>query len=119
MGKWHSIQKSFGYAFQGVRTAVKREPNIRIHIIFALLALLLAAFLDFSYIEWIILFLTIFFVIMLELINTAMEALVNLVSPEIKDEAKVAKDVAASAVLFAAIISIVVGIVLFVPKIMR
>ena len=61
---------------------------------------------------------TIFFVIMLELINTVLEALVDLVSPEVKDEAKVAKDVSAAAVLFAAFVSVIVGVLLFGPKLL-
>lgn len=89
---------------------------MRIHIFFAVSAIALAAILQFSVYEWILLTLTIFFVIMLELINTVLEALVNLVSPEIQPEAKIAKDVSAAAVLFAAFISIVVGLLLFGPK---
>jgi diacylglycerol kinase len=116
MGLKHSTIKSFSYAYSGVKTAIKNEPNMRIHIFFAVSAIALAAILQFSVYEWILLTLTIFFVIMLELINTVLEALVNLVSPEIQPEAKIAKDVSAAAVLFAAFISIVVGLLLFGPK---
>jgi undecaprenol kinase len=118
MGIQHNVARSFKYAGQGVITAIKREPNLRIHIVFAVIALSLAAYLGFNTVEWIILIIVIFFVIMLELINTVLEALVNLVSPEIKDEAKVAKDVSAAAVLFAAILSVIIGVILFLPKLM-
>ena len=117
MGIHHSVTRSFKYAGEGIKTALKNEPNFRIHIFFAVIAIILATVLGFNYIEWILLFIVIFFVIMLELINTVLESLVDLVSPDIKGDAKVAKDVSAAAVLFAAFISVVVGIILFLPKI--
>jgi diacylglycerol kinase len=119
MGLQHSTVKSFSYAFQGVKTAIKNEPNLRIHVFFALSTLIAAAVLKFNVIEWILLMMTIFFVIMLELINTLLESLVNIISPEYNKEAKVAKDVSAAAVLFAAAISVVVGILLFGPKLLQ
>lgn len=118
MGLRHSTIKSFSYAANGVKTAIKNEPNMRIHLFFAATTVTAAALLGFNIYEWILLTMTIFFVIMLELINTVLEALVNLVSPEIQPEAKVAKDVSAAAVLFAAFISVIVGILLFGPKLM-
>lgn len=118
MGKNHSARKSFGYAFKGVRTAFKREPNFKIHIIFATAILVFALYLRFSLIEWIILTFTIVFVITLELLNTVLEALTNLISPDISEEAEVAKDVSASMVLVAAMLSVIVGMILFIPKIL-
>lgn len=117
MGLKHSLPKSFGYAFQGIKTAFKNEPNLRIHTFFAIAALLMGAYLRLSKIEWLILAFTIFWVISLELLNTVLEAVVDLVSPEIKGAAKIAKDVSAACVLCAAILSIIVGVVLFLPKI--
>jgi diacylglycerol kinase len=119
MGLKHSTAKSFSYAFQGVKTAIKNEPNLRIHIFFAVTTLISAWILNFNLFEWILLMMTIFFVIMLELINTVLEALVNIVSPDFNKEAKVAKDVSAAAVLFAAIMSVIVGVLLFGPKLLN
>lgn len=116
MSKEHSTPKSFVFAFSGIREALKNEPNLRIHFLVGLLAIVLAFYFSFTSIEWIILLITICFVLMVELINTSLEALVNLVSPELKTEAKLAKDVAAAAVLISAVLSIVVGIFLFLPK---
>jgi diacylglycerol kinase len=116
MSRFHSTTKSFGYAFEGVRTAFKKEPNLQIHTIVGMAVLVFAGVVGFSLFEWIILLFTIAFVILLELVNTSLEALVNLVSPDIKPQAKVAKDVAAAAVLLSAILSIIVGILLFFPK---
>ena len=116
MGLKHSTTKSFGYAFQGLKTAFLKEPNFRIHIFFAISALIVAGLLGLAPFEWIILTFTIFWVISLELLNTVLEALVNLVSPEVQPYAKTAKDVAAACVLMSAILSIMVGLILFVPK---
>lgn len=118
MGLKHSTIKSFGYAFEGIRTAYKNEPNLKIHTVIALLALAVGALLGLSTTEWLLLSFTIFYVITLELLNTVLENVVNLVSPEIKSFAKVAKDVSAACVLLAAILSVIVGFVLFIPKIL-
>lgn len=117
MGISHSTSKSFSYAFEGVKTAWKREPNFKVHLAIGTIAIILAFILGFTTVEWLILIFTIFLVVILELINTALEAIVNLVSPEVKEEAKVAKDVSAATVLLTAILAVIVGLVLFLPKI--
>lgn len=116
MGIAHSTPRSFVYAFRGMVTAFKEEPNFKIHITLASLAIILGFVLQLPTLEWLVLVLTICIVLVVELINTALEEIVNIVSPEIRPEAKIAKDVAASAVLISAIASIVVGALLFVPK---
>jgi undecaprenol kinase len=119
MKKNHSLINSFYYAFQGISTAFKNEPHLRIHTFFAVLALTFGIILRLSYIEWLLLAFTIFYVITLELLNTVLENIVNLVTPEINPYAKIAKDVSAACVLTAAFLSIVVGIALFLPKIIN
>lgn len=114
----HRLSKSFGYAFQGLHTSLREEPNFRIHLTFAIAAMILGAVLGLTTLEWIILMFTIFFVIILELLNTVLEAIVDLVSPEVKPAAKVAKDVSAACVLTAAFMSILVGFLLFAPKLL-
>ncbi len=118
MGLRHPTTKSFFFAFQGLKTALVQEPNFRIHIIIATLALTLGVVFKITTIEWLLLTFTIFYVITLELLNTVLESLVNLVSPEIQPFAKIAKDVSAACVLLAAILSVIVGSVLFLPKIL-
>lgn len=118
MGRKHSLTSSFRYAFQGLSEAFQNEPNLRIHVVIALIAISTAALLKLNYIEWLILFITIFLVIMLELINTVLENLVNIVSPEFSEYAKRAKDISAGAVLVAATVSVTVGLVLFLPKLL-
>ena len=117
MSRKYPITKSFKFAFSGLKSAVKREPNFRIHLLFAIATIIAAYFLDFTPFEWTILVFTIFLVVTFELFNTALEALVNLVSPELRPEAKIAKDVSAAAVLLTALFSIIVGSILFLPKI--
>lgn len=110
--------RSFSYAFDGIKHAFKNEPSFRVHIALSLLVAFAAFFFKFSLIEWAVLAVTIFLVISLEMVNTAIEAVVDLVSPEIRDMAKVAKDVTAGAVFFSAMMAIGIGILLFLPKVL-
>lgn len=117
MGLKHTTVRSFSYALSGIKTAYKNEPNLRIHTFFALLAITVSAFLGINTIEWLLITFTIFYVITLELLNTVLEAVVNLVSPEVTPYAKIAKDVSAACVLLAAFMSLIIGFVIFIPKI--
>lgn len=118
MGIKHSVPRSFSYAGQGIKTAYKNEPNLKIHTFFAILAISMGIFLGLSIPEWLLLTFTIFYVITLELLNTVLEAIVNLVAPDIREHAKIAKDVSAAMVLLAALMSLIVGAALFIPKIL-
>ena len=118
MSKEHSTAKSFSYAASGIKLAWKNEPNFRTQIIIGIIAVILGFFLGLNNIEWLVLITIIFFVLLLELINTSLEALVDLVSPEYGQKAKIAKDTAAAAVLMASILSLTVGAILFIPKIL-
>lgn len=117
MSKRYSRIKSFKFAFSGIKEAIKNEPNFMVQVAIGAIAVLMAVYFKLSHIEWLVLLLTIALVLILELINTSLEAIVDLVSPEIKERAKVAKDVAAAAVLLSSISSVVVGGFLFLPKI--
>lgn len=115
MKKNHSIFKSFVFAINGVKEALKSEPNLIIHLAIALLVIIAAYFLKFNNYEWVILTLTIAFVITLELINTILEFIVDLVSPEIQEKARIAKDISAAIVLVGTIASVIIGVFLFLP----
>jgi undecaprenol kinase len=117
MSRKDKLAKSFGHAFDGIKAAAKNEPNFQIHLIIATIVCIAGLAVGMSVVEWLILVFTIGFVLILELINTAVEAIVNLVSPDIHHQAKIAKDVSAAAVLIAAILAICVGTFLFIPKI--
>lgn len=117
MSLFHSVPRSIGYAGSGIKTAIGQEPNFRIHVCAMILAIGAGLFLGLTSLEWAILILTIALVLILELVNTSLEAIVNMVSPEIRPAAKVAKDTAAGAVLLAAIAACLIGMFLFLPKI--
>lgn len=108
--------KSFLNAFRGVKDALKSEHNLRIHFLASILVFVLAYFLKFTPIEFAILTLTVFFIITLELINTIIEKIMDIASPEISEKVRIIKDISASVVLFGAIASIIITIFLFVPK---
>lgn len=110
-----SFTQSFGYAFEGVFSALKGR-NFKIIVLLGFVAGATAFFLGFSTSEWVLLILTIDIVITAELINTAVEAVVDLVSPEIREKAKIAKDVSVAAVLISSFFAVLIGAFLFLPK---
>ncbi len=107
--------KSFGYAFQGIFTALKQQ-NMRIHFASTIIVIVAGLLTGISTFEWLIIILIISLVIGAEMINSAIESVVDLASPEIHPLAKQAKDIAAGAVLIFAITSVVIGLIIFVPK---
>ena len=106
--------KSFKYAFEGILTGIKEEQNMKIHI----LVIIFGIMLKINTTEWIICILLFGLVISMELMNTAIENTVNLITKEKNQQAKIAKDVAAGAVLASAIVSAIIGLMIFVPKIL-
>jgi len=110
------LYKSFRHALEGIRWVVSHHPNFKIHILFALLAVILSLALKLNRIEWIILILTILFVLIAEMANTAVEEVTNLITIKWAHHAKVAKDVSAGMVLVAAGASVIIGFLLFAPK---
>lgn len=109
--------KSFGYAFEGILTGIRKERNMRIHTAAMILVVLAGTILGLSAVEWCICLILFGLVMALELVNTAVEAVVDLVTEEKKPLAKTAKDTAAGAVLIAAIASVIIGLLIFVPHI--
>ena len=110
--------KSFTHALRGVWVLVKSTHNFWVHIFFAIIAIILGFLLKISHVEWMILVLTAGFVMVAEAINTAIEIDIDLTSPNYHPYAKDTKDVAAGAVLISAIVAIIVGIIIFLPKIL-
>ena len=110
---------SFKYAIQGIKSAFKTEQNLKIHFIVTVIVIFLGILLKIGYTEWAICFLLFGFVITAELLNTAIEVTVDLAMPQKNDKAKLAKDIAAGAVLVSSIIAVLVGIVIFLPKIVN
>lgn len=106
---------SFKYALNGIFAALKTEPNLKFHLLAAILVLALAFILQVSQLDFIILILVIGFVIAVELTNTAIEVIVDEFTDKEHPGAKLAKDISAGVVLVAAITSAVVGILVFLP----
>lgn len=115
--KLKRLISSFNYAVSGIVQALKTEPNMKIHFFIAFLVLFLSLFFNLSRVELMILLLTMAFVIVAEMINTAVEKTIDLITEEYHPLAKIVKDVAAGAVLVAAVISVVVGYLLFFDRI--
>lgn len=108
---------SFGHAFRGIRTGVKDQVHLRIHFIATVLVIIAGCYFQLQAMEWIMVCFCIGAVISLELINSAIEYTIDLISPEIHPLAKKAKDVAAAAVLIMSIISMIIGGIIFIPYI--
>ncbi|MCL2807312.1 MAG: diacylglycerol kinase family protein [Coriobacteriia bacterium] len=114
-----SVASAFKYALEGVVNTIKSELSFRVELIVALLALVTSALLRLEPVEWALIILFIVMVLVLELINSALEAFVDLASPEIHPLAKYAKDATAAAVLVAAIGAAVGGSFLFISAALR
>lgn len=117
-GKVDKLINSFKYAIQGIIVTIKSERNIKIHIFIMLLVIIAGIMLKISKIDWIICIILFAIVIGGELFNTAIETVVDMVMPEKNDKAKFAKDVSAGAVLILAIGAAIVGLIIFIPKIL-
>ena len=115
--KRKKLRNSFKYAFEGIQEAWKTEQNLKIHFVIMALVIIAGFIFKISAMEWIVCLLLFAIVISLELINTAIETTVDIAMPDINEKAKYAKDIAAGAVLFSAIISVIVGLIIFLPKI--
>ena len=109
---------SFKFAFSGIFYVLKTSRNFKIQLLFALTSLFIGFLLQISLSNYVILVATIMFVLILEILNTSIESIVDLVvKKEFRSLAKIAKDTSAGAVLLASINSVIIGLYLFIPKI--
>ncbi len=111
--------KSFRFAFQGIITFLKTEHNAWIHIVAAFVVIIAGFILKINNTEWCWLTFSIALVFIAEMFNTAIELLTDLASPDFHPLAKKVKDVAAGGVLIAAIAAVVIGSIIFLPKILN
>jgi len=110
-----SRAEAFRYAFEGWWHVLRTQPNAWIHAGISTAVFVVGLWLGLSYLEWAVIFLTIGFVWVAEFLNTAIEAVVDLASPSLHPLAKVGKDVGAAAVLVAAIVAVIVGLLILGP----
>lgn len=112
-------KQSFGYAFEGLKIMWLSEINFRIHVFISLIVFCLGIMLKINRSEWIGVLFCVGLVISAEAFNTAVEHVCDLTSKEIRPEIKAIKDISAFGVLFLAIISIIVGFIIFLPKVIQ
>ena len=117
MISFKKLINSFKYALSGIKSAFKTEQNMKIHLLIMEIVILMALILNISFNEWLIVLICFMVVISSELFNTALEKCVDLASPNKNEIAKLAKDVSAGAVLITAIFAAIIGIIIFLPKI--
>jgi diacylglycerol kinase len=111
--------ESFQYAFAGIWHTLKTQRNAQIHVFIAAAILILGLFLNLSLIEWAILALTTGFVLVTEMLNTVAEAAMDYATTEFNPQVKIIKDVAAGAVLTAAITAVIVGVLILGPPLVK
>jgi diacylglycerol kinase len=107
--------RSFVYAFKGIKVAIREQLNLKIQLTVAIIIVLLGFYFQLANVEWAIILLSIGLVLSLELVNTSIENIVDLMTTDRNVLAGKIKDVAAGAVLIAAIIAIIIGCLIFAP----
>ena len=116
--EYKKLINSFKYALEGFISSFKTERNMKIHILAMVIVVLFGIYLKLDLIEWCIIVISIALVLAAELFNTAIETIVDMVCPEKNPKAKLAKDISAAAVLALAIGAAVIGLIIFIPKIL-
>lgn len=115
MKRFRLFLRGFGYAFRGIRHAVRSHANLRLLTVIALIVVATGMFFSVNPMEWCALLLCIGSVLSAELINSAIEEHVNLTHPDYDPQAGRIKDMAAAAVLLLAVVSVIVGALIFLP----
>lgn len=113
-----TVIKSFKYAFEGLKDALLHERNFRIQVVVFILIIIAGFLFHINTTEWIFILLCAAIVLSTEIINSAIEKLCDFVSPEIHPLIKKIKDFSAAAVLVGTILSVIIGTIIFLPKIM-
>ncbi len=112
-------KNAFGYALKGLRSFFASESHPKIHAITGISTILLGFIFDIDHMEWMVIILCIALVLSTEAINSALEQLTDIVSPNYLESAGKVKDIAAGAVLIASIAACIIGLIIFVPKILE
>jgi undecaprenol kinase len=115
----HLLTDSFGFAISGILTAIRKERNLKIHLFLAVIVILLGFILSITVTEWLFIILAIGGMLVAEMMNSAIERVVDLTTQDYHPLAKQAKDMAAGAVLLFAVASVSIGILIFGPKLFR
>ena len=119
MVKIKRIVKSFNYAFRGLVKTFREEQNLKIQTIAGLIIIILAWYFQISRLEWLILILVIGLVILMEIINSAVERITDVLKPRINSYVKEIKDIMAAAVMLASLLAVIVGLIIFWPYFLK
>ncbi len=109
---------SFEHAFDGFIHNVRTQPNFRFHLIATICVVLMGIYFSISTMEWLVLVFTVNMVLVAEMLNTAIESIVDLITLERREDARVAKDVSSAMVLVSAFMATIVGLIVFLPKLL-
>lgn len=109
---------SFKYAFNGLRILIKEEHNARIHLVATIVVTVAGFYFEVSPMEWVTLVLVMGLVISMEIVNSSIENICDFISPEKHDLIKKIKDLAAAAVLISALSAVIIGLIIFIPKVL-
>ncbi|MBD1432556.1 diacylglycerol kinase family protein [Sphingobacterium sp. DN00404] len=110
--------RSFKYAFKGLLHLIREEPNARIHFVAGIIAIICGWYFDIDKSEWLAVILCIGIVFTTEILNTAVENICDYISPTYHHKIKIIKDLAAAAVLISALMSVVIAVYIFGPKLL-
>lgn len=116
--EWARLVNSFKYAYDGIRQTFLTERNFQFHTVAACAVIIFAVIFRLSFHEWLIVLVLIGGMLALELVNTAVEHIVDMISPKHHPLAKAAKDASAAAVCVYAAFSCMIGLLIFIPKIL-
>jgi undecaprenol kinase len=114
----YTYSETFKFALEGIRVSILNEKNIRFHLLFSVIVIVLGIIFNLTQTEWLFILIAIAGMIVVEMINTAIERVVDLVTDQYHPLAGQAKDIAAGAVLIYAILSVIIGMIIFIPKIL-
>lgn len=106
----------FRFAFNGIKEAFIKERNFRIHLYITSIVLILSFYVQLNMMEWLFIIIAIYFVLVMELVNSLFERIIDYIKPEYHIQAKIIKDIAAGVVLLTATLSIIIGLIIFLPK---
>lgn len=113
------LLKSFRYAFKGIARVFREEQNIKIQTTVGLAVIFFAAICQVTRFEWLVLIIVITVVILMEILNSAVERVTDLLKPRLDIYVKEIKDIMAAAVMFSSISAVIIGIIIFAPRLIR
>lgn len=115
MIRFKRLFKSFMYAFKGLFRVFREEQNLKIQLFFGTIAICLGFVFEIKPIEWCFIIISIFLVLLMEIINSAIERVTDVLKPRIHQYVKEIKDIMAAAVMLASLVSVIIGLIIFLP----